>query len=324
MDTGILKSFLKFPISRKARNRVSKYLYEKSVRDLKLIMTLLVKDEEYLIEKNIRFHKEMGADGFIVTSHNSTDRTNEILEKLKKEGLVLEIIYETDPAYNQVKFVDRMIKLAKRKYKADWIINADADEFYYSKDLNLKKSIIKYKKTNVNVLKVDSTFYYPDNRDDFLSSPYFATRPFHEYAAQKLGIIDKPEFKGFIGSQGCTKVIHKTKGYRRIIIGNHDIKMRNKVCVEPAEITLYHYTIRNFNESIKKVERYKESLKLIGEGFGVHMRKLIKQYESGELKENYDKLYNEDMRKFLMEQGVVTIDRSIPNFLELICEKNKI
>ena len=122
---------------------VKKYLKQKEIDNLKLIITLLVKDEEDILETNIRFHKAMGADGFIVTSHNSTDRTNEILEKLKQEGIILEIIYETDPAYNQVMFVDRMIKIAKRKYKADWIINADADEFYYSKDLNLKKSIKK-------------------------------------------------------------------------------------------------------------------------------------------------------------------------------------
>ena len=70
--------------------------------------------------------------------------------------------------------------------------------------------------------------------------------------------------------------------------------------------------------NIKKVKRYKESLKLIGKGFGVHMRKIIQEYESGELKKNYDKLYNENMKKFLIEQGVVTIDRSIPNFLEQI------
>lgn len=48
------------------------------------------------------------------------------------------------------------------------------------------------------------------------------------------------------------------------------------------------------------------------------MRKIIQEYESGELKKNYDKLYNENMKKFLIEQGVVTIDRSIPNFLEQI------
>lgn len=52
---------------------VKKYLKQKEIDNLKLIITLLVKDEEDILETNIRFHKAMGADGFIVTSHNSTD-----------------------------------------------------------------------------------------------------------------------------------------------------------------------------------------------------------------------------------------------------------
>ena len=324
MNNEILKAFIKFPISRKARNRVKEYLYEKSIRDLKLIMTLLVKDEENLIEKNIRFHKAMGVDGFIITSHNSTDGTNEILERLKKEGLVQEIIYIKEPHLDQAKFVNRMIKIAKHKYKADWIINSDADEFYYSKDLNLKKSILKYKKTNVNVLWADSTFLFPDNRDDFLSCPYFVTKPFLEYEAEKLDIKDKEEFKEFIGSQGCTKVIHKAKGYKRIIVGNHDVKMINKVSVQTPEISLYHFNTKNYNELVKKVKRNIERMKTTPFGQSMHIKKIIEEYESGKLKQDYDSKYNENMRKFLIEQGVVTIDKSVSNFLQLISDKKLI
>lgn len=103
MNTETLKLFFKYP-----RKTIEQCLNEKSIRNLKLIMTLVVKDEEDIIESNIRFHKAMGVDGFIVTSHNSTDRTNEILEDLKREGIILEIIYETDPAYHQEKFVDSL------------------------------------------------------------------------------------------------------------------------------------------------------------------------------------------------------------------------
>ena len=49
MNIDIVKTFLKCPISRDARHKFKEYLYEKSVKDLKLIMTLLVKDEEDII-----------------------------------------------------------------------------------------------------------------------------------------------------------------------------------------------------------------------------------------------------------------------------------
>ena len=321
MNTDLLNFLLYFSFSKKDRKKAKEYFNQKSINDLKLIMTLLVKDEEDIIETNIRFHKAMGVDGFIVTSHNSTDKTNEILEKLKQEGIVLDIIYETSPAYDQENFVDRMIKLAKRKYKADWIINADADEFYYSKDLNLKKSILKYKKTNVNVLWVDSNFLFTDNREDFLNCPYFIKKPFLEYEAEMLGIKDKDEYKNYIGSQGCTKVIHKTKGYKKICIGNHYVRMWHNINIETPYITLYHYTIKNYNEQVKKLKRYIESIKGIKKGCGVHMIKMIEKYENGTLREDFDNTYSETMRNFLIEQGVISIDKSVSNFLKFMRKK---
>lgn len=94
----------------------------------RLIMTLLVKNEEDVLEDNLLFHKAMGVDGFIITDNNSTDRTSEIIRKYKEKGWVKEVIEETATNYEQKEWVDRMIWKAKTVYKADWVINADADE----------------------------------------------------------------------------------------------------------------------------------------------------------------------------------------------------
>lgn len=128
---------------------------------------------------DIRFHKAMGVDGFIVTNNNSTDDTLEVLSRLKNEGLVLEIIDESDPTYQQEIWVDRMIKIAKKKYHATWVINADADEFYYSKDLNLKESIVKFPR--LNAIKVESMFSFPEDIDNFFENPYFNTNPIKDF-----------------------------------------------------------------------------------------------------------------------------------------------
>ena len=45
----------------------------------KLIMTLLVKNEEDILEENLCFHKAMGVDGFIIT-----DGTIEIIRKYQE------------------------------------------------------------------------------------------------------------------------------------------------------------------------------------------------------------------------------------------------
>lgn len=66
-----------------------------------LYMTLLVKNEEELLEQNLIFHKQMGVDGFIVTDNNSTDHTPDILRKYKELGWIKEIIQEPATDYRQ-------------------------------------------------------------------------------------------------------------------------------------------------------------------------------------------------------------------------------
>lgn len=306
-----IKHLIKYPFSRTSRNYIKNYQ-----SNIKLIMTLLVKNEEDILEKNIRYHKAMGVDGFIVTSHNSTDKTNEILKKLQDEGLVLEIIYETDPTYHQSLFVDRMIKLAKNKYKADWIINADADEFYYSKNLNLKTSIFEAKKAGLNVIWVDSIFLFPDNQENYLEeSCYFVTKPFQDFEIKQLGLENDERFKEFTGSQGCTKVIHNTKDYKKIHMGNHDVKMKNhNRKMKTSDVLLYHYHIRNYKQQEEKVLRYINTE--MPKNCGTHMLSMIELYKNGKLKENYEKYFGDEIRNFLIEQGVVSVDKSVSNFLK--------
>lgn len=82
-----------------------------------LYMTLLVKNEEELLEQNLIFHKQMGVDGFIVTDNNSTDRTPDILRKYKELGWIKEIIQEPATDYRQKKWVDRMVWCAKTVFQ---------------------------------------------------------------------------------------------------------------------------------------------------------------------------------------------------------------
>ena len=82
-------------------------------------MTLLVKNEEDILEQNLIFHKQKGVDFFIVTDNNSTDKTPEILRKYQEKGWIKEIIEEKATDYRQKVWVDRMVWRAKTVYKAD-------------------------------------------------------------------------------------------------------------------------------------------------------------------------------------------------------------
>jgi len=62
---------------------------------MKLVMTLLVRDEEDIIGENIEFHIRQGVDFFLVMDNNSIDNTKNILKKYEESG-ILKYYYKDD------------------------------------------------------------------------------------------------------------------------------------------------------------------------------------------------------------------------------------
>ena len=286
---------------------------ERDVRCRRLVMTLLVRDEEDVVERHVRFHHAMGVDGFVVTSHKSSDRTDEILERLKREGLVLEILRESSDAFDQVKWVTRMIRLARDRHGADWVINADADEYYYSEQLDLKETIRQY--APANCLWFRNMMFFPDGSEDFFGCPYFVTRPLKRFEAEALGVSEENGYGKFIWGNSFQKVAHATAGFVGIAMGNHDVSMRNKVPVHCADIKAFHYHIRNYSGYVEKVRRYADCAQTMPKGKGEHIKRMVRLLREGRLREDYESRFSREKLDFLLREGVVTIDPSVRNFL---------
>ena len=104
---------------------------------MKIVMTLLVRDEEDILEAHLAFHVAAGVDHFIVTDHASQDGTTAILERHAKQGTV-SFVRETDSVKRQAEWVTRMAREAATDHQADWVINSDADEFWWPSGGDLK------------------------------------------------------------------------------------------------------------------------------------------------------------------------------------------
>jgi len=107
---------------------------------MKLVMTLLVRDEADILEANLDFHLSQGVDFVIATDNNSEDETPTILERYARRGLV-HVLRETGDDYSQRAWVTRMARLAAADFGADWVINNDADEFWWPKIGTLKDAL---------------------------------------------------------------------------------------------------------------------------------------------------------------------------------------
>jgi Glycosyl transferase family 2 len=104
---------------------------------IRIVMTLMVRDEADIIDLQIAFHLAAGVDFVIVTDHESRDGTSEILERYVSKG-VLHRLPVTSPVKRQAEWVTGMARMAATEFGADWVINSDADEFWWPSGGSLK------------------------------------------------------------------------------------------------------------------------------------------------------------------------------------------
>jgi len=96
---------------------------------MKLVLTVMVRDEADIIKAMIEHHLAQGIDLIIATDNGSIDGTREILETYRDKGV---LVLHDDPVHmkQQHSTVTKMAREAYTDFDADWVINADADEFW--------------------------------------------------------------------------------------------------------------------------------------------------------------------------------------------------
>jgi primosomal protein N' len=276
-----------------------------------LTMTILVKNEIDIIEKNIRFHAKKGVDSFVVMDNNSTDGTREKLHELKKEFEIT--IIDEKGTYNQAKWMTKLTHIARKKYNPTWLIPNDADEFWIS-EKSIKDSLPK----KGAVLTVDRfNFLLYEGLTSWDKSEYRVENPVFYRKNTQL----ESDKISIILTKISPKVIIKPKGLLWIRGGNHkalhiqNIKdyFRHYDKIKRFEkIKVFHFPIRSFEQFKKNIENRKKLLEK-GAKMGPHYKRWVKLLNEGKLEEEF---YNNLVFKktdidVLQKYGIITKEKAL-------------
>lgn len=243
---------------------------------MQLVMTLLVRDEEDILDEYLRYHFELGVDFVIATDNLSVDGTVDILRDHESNG-VLRVIDEPQDTYDQRRWVTRMARLAHTDHGADWVINSDADEFWWPHVGDLK-STFEAIADDVGIVRVDRHDFVPVAPDG---------RPFHQRMTwRKARSLDAA------GRPLPPKVAHR--GRRRVVIGQGNHRVR-RTLMKPLQgevpLEILHYPLRTYeqfeNKIVKGGRAYARN-KRLPKKFGAGWRQLYDLYEQGGLKEHWN------------------------------------
>jgi hypothetical protein len=106
---------------------------------MRIVMTLLVRDEADIVDAQVRYHFERGIDFVVATDNESVDGTTELLRRYEQEGR-LHLMHQSGDVEQSV-WVTRMARFAADELGADWVINADADEFWWPRHGSIPETL---------------------------------------------------------------------------------------------------------------------------------------------------------------------------------------
>jgi hypothetical protein len=275
---------------------------------MKVVMTLLVRDEADIVDAQLAFHLNAGVDFVIVTDHGSKDGTREILDAYARLG-VLRVIDEQGAERRQGEWVTRMARLAATDLGADWVINSDADEFWWPRGGDLKE-VLEVVPDRYGIVQAFWRPFPPRPGDGF-----FADRM--TVRLSPLAPINDP----LSPYRPSVKVAHRADPAVKVGYGNHAVEAPTLVPLRGwYPIELLHFPLR----ALSQYDRKLASARSAGAGdvreFGAgYHRKAYGAYRRGELAKYVESIsIDDDALERGLADGSLVVDTRLRDALRAL------
>lgn len=267
-------------------------------------MTLVVRNEADIVATNIDYHLAQGVDFVIVTDHGSEDGTSEILRSYERMG-VAKVIRDERDGHKQSERVTNMVELARLGHKADWIINNDADEFWWPLVGNLR-DVFSSVPAQFGQIQVKRRNFRPEPDGE---GPFYTRLVHRETSSFNLS-----------GAALEIKVAHRAVPGVVVAPGNHSIRGVDLAPLPIGEVLeIFHFPMRNYAQFEHKVVQTGHGYEQLSDrapSTGVDQLALLERHREGTLREYYDNLaLDETSIERGLQMGSIVVDRRLEDFM---------
>jgi hypothetical protein len=270
----------------------------------RVVMTLLVRDEADIVGPMIDAHLALGVDFVVATDNRSVDGTTRVLESYERRG-VLRLIHEPADDYQQGRWVTRMARLAAVEHAADWVVNADADEFWLPEHGDLRSTLAA---VPPEVAMVTA------ERRNFVVRPEDG-RPFHQRMVWR-----RTDPLTHDGATMGPKVCHRAHPDAVVAPGNHAVSGLDGGELRDGGIQVLHFPLRTYDRYASKIELGTAALERnpdFGPEVGFHWRRSATLQRSGELDDAWRSwVFDDDRLAAAVAAGEVVEDRRVADLVQ--------
>jgi Glycosyl transferase family 2 len=269
---------------------------------MKLVLTLLARDEADVVDANLAFHLSAGVDFVVATDNRSRDGTTEILESYAREG-VLHLVREDSTGFDQSAWVTRMAQLAAGEFGADWVINSDADEFWWPRGGDLKE-VLAAMPPRFGILRAPIRHFFLRLGGDAHFAERLVVRPLLSAPVNEPGNPLRPN----------THVLHRGDPAAVVTAGNHALRGSAHVRLPGwYPIECLHFPDRSIVQADRKYRNWVDTLA------GREYRDAFEARERGQLDDYVRaKVLPEDVVERGLADGSLVIDTRLRDALRTL------
>jgi len=264
-----------------------------------VVLTLLVCDEVDLVGPLLEYYLAQGVDFFIVTASCACDPVLETVTEHVARGRAT-LIREEGREFEQSRWVTAMARAAATDHGADWVVNVDADEFFWPELGTLKETLAAVPQ-EYGALDVPVCHFVPRRDED-------------GFFADRLTVRETCSLKPS-GRALFTKAVHRATPDVEVSMGNHRVSGTGLSVLRGWHpIRGLHFPVRTWDQFQERVERDQRGHP------GLGMARYRERYElhrSGGLRDSYErKLMGDDEIEAGLHEGALVRDERLKRFFE--------